>query len=149
MSILRTTAKIARRGLALLALVWAYDGAFAQSEITVLSSRPDAVSGGDAVVQVRVPPNVSPLQVVVLRNGVDVTSAFVATDLTTLQGLVSGLNVGANVILAKMRSDGSVLTKALVAKYPEYRDAFAGIVARAVEPSGRDYGSLMPMKEIK
>ena len=50
MSILRTTAKIARRGLALLALVWAYDGAFAQSEITVLSSRPDAVSGGDAVV---------------------------------------------------------------------------------------------------
>ena len=26
--------------------------------------------------------------------------------------------------------------KAVVAKYPEFRDAFAGIVARAVEPSG-------------
>jgi hypothetical protein len=39
--------------------------------------------------------------------------------------------------------------KALVAKYPEFRDAFAGIVARAVEPSGRDYGSMMPMKDIK
>jgi hypothetical protein len=39
--------------------------------------------------------------------------------------------------------------KALVAKFPEFRDAFAGVVARAVEPSGRDYGTLLPMKEIK
>ena len=34
-------------------------------------------------------------------------------------------------------------------KYPEFRDAFDGVVARAVEPSGRDYGSLLPMKDIK
>jgi hypothetical protein len=39
--------------------------------------------------------------------------------------------------------------KALVAKYPELRDAFAGVVARAVDPSGRDYGTLLPMKDIK
>ena len=39
--------------------------------------------------------------------------------------------------------------KALVAKYPEFRDAFDGVVARAVEPSGRDYGAMLPMKEIK
>jgi hypothetical protein len=39
--------------------------------------------------------------------------------------------------------------KALLLKFPELRDAFAGIVARGVEPSGRDYGSLMPMKDIK
>ncbi|MGH9497851.1 MAG: hypothetical protein ACRD3L_01790 [Terriglobales bacterium] len=39
--------------------------------------------------------------------------------------------------------------QALVTKYPEFRDAFAGVVARAVEPSGQDYGSLLPMKEIK
>jgi hypothetical protein len=38
---------------------------------------------------------------------------------------------------------------ALVAKYPELREAFAGVVARAVEPSGRDYGAMLPMKEIK
>jgi hypothetical protein len=38
---------------------------------------------------------------------------------------------------------------ALLVKYPELRDAFDGIVARAVEPSGRDYGSLLPMKDIK
>lgn len=39
--------------------------------------------------------------------------------------------------------------KALVTKYPELRDAFASIVARAVEPSGRDYGTMLPMKDIK
>jgi hypothetical protein len=39
--------------------------------------------------------------------------------------------------------------KALLAKYPEFRDGFAGIVVRAVEPSGRDYGSMLPMKDIK
>jgi hypothetical protein len=45
--------------------------------------------------------------------------------------------------------DNTAVMKALVAKYPELRDAFNGIVARAVEPSGRDYGSLLPMKDIK
>jgi hypothetical protein len=39
--------------------------------------------------------------------------------------------------------------KALIAKYPELRDAFAGIVARAVDPSGHDYGTLLAMKDIK
>jgi len=39
--------------------------------------------------------------------------------------------------------------KALVTKYPEVRDAFAAVVARAVDPSGRDYGTLLAMKDIK
>jgi hypothetical protein len=39
--------------------------------------------------------------------------------------------------------------KAVVTKYPELRDAFAGIVGRAVDPSGRDYGTLLAMKDIK
>jgi len=39
--------------------------------------------------------------------------------------------------------------KALVAKYPELRDAFAAVVARAVDPGGRDYGTLLAMKDIK
>ena len=39
--------------------------------------------------------------------------------------------------------------KALVAKYPEVRDVFAGVVARAVDPSGRDYGTLLAMKDVK
>lgn len=39
--------------------------------------------------------------------------------------------------------------KALIAKYPELRDAFTSVVARAVEPSGRDYGTMLAMKDIK
>jgi hypothetical protein len=39
--------------------------------------------------------------------------------------------------------------KALVAKFPELKEAFAGVVARAVESSGRDYGTLLPMKDVK
>ena len=45
--------------------------------------------------------------------------------------------------------DNMTVMKGLVAKYPEFREAFGGIVARAVEPSGRDYGSLMAMKDIR
>jgi hypothetical protein len=45
--------------------------------------------------------------------------------------------------------ENTVVMKALVAKYPEFREAFAGIVVRAVEPSGRDYGSMLAMKDIK
>ena len=45
--------------------------------------------------------------------------------------------------------DNIAVIKGLVAKYPEYRDAFDGVVARAVEASGNDYGTLLPMKEIK
>ncbi len=39
--------------------------------------------------------------------------------------------------------------KALVTKYPELRDAFAGVVARAVDSSARDYGTLLAMKDVK
>lgn len=39
--------------------------------------------------------------------------------------------------------------RAMLAKFPELREAFAGMVVRAVAPSGQDYGSMMPMKDIK
>jgi hypothetical protein len=39
--------------------------------------------------------------------------------------------------------------KALVAKYPELRDAFGSVVARAVDPGGHDYGTLLAVKDIK
>jgi len=50
---------------------------------------------------------------------------------------------------AQTFQDNTAVMKGLVTKYPELRDAFAGVVARAVEPSGRDYGSLLTMKDIK
>jgi hypothetical protein len=45
--------------------------------------------------------------------------------------------------------ENMAVMKAILTKYPELHDAFAGMVVRAVEPSGRDYGSMMPMKDIK
>jgi hypothetical protein len=45
--------------------------------------------------------------------------------------------------------ENMLVIRALVAKFPELREAMAGVVARAVEPSGRDYGSLLAMKDIK
>ena len=45
--------------------------------------------------------------------------------------------------------DNVAVIKAIVGKYPELRAAFAGVVARAVDSSGRDYGSLLAMKDVK
>ena len=45
--------------------------------------------------------------------------------------------------------DNMAVIRGLVARLPELREAFVGVVARAVEPSGRDYGSLLAMKDIK
>ncbi len=45
--------------------------------------------------------------------------------------------------------DNMAIIKATIAKYPEFRDAFAGVVARAVDSNGHDYGSLLAMKDVK
>ncbi len=50
---------------------------------------------------------------------------------------------------ARAFQENTAVIKALVARFPEFREAFAGVVARAVEPSGRDYGTLLAMKDIK
>jgi hypothetical protein len=50
---------------------------------------------------------------------------------------------------AKTYADNQAVAKALVAKWPELRDAFGAIVARATEASGKDYGTLVAMKDLK
>jgi hypothetical protein len=45
--------------------------------------------------------------------------------------------------------DNVNVMKGLLSKYPELRDAFAAVVARAVEPGGSDYGTLLAMKDVK
>jgi hypothetical protein len=46
-------------------------------------------------------------------------------------------------------NDNLNVIKGMVARYPELRQSFAGVVARATEPSGRDYGTLLAMKDVK
>jgi hypothetical protein len=50
---------------------------------------------------------------------------------------------------ARTFQENAALGKALVAKFPEFRAAFAGVVARAVDPSGHDFSSLLAMKDVK
>ncbi|HVN21889.1 MAG TPA: hypothetical protein VMU05_24090 [Dongiaceae bacterium] len=45
--------------------------------------------------------------------------------------------------------DNVNVMKALVTKYPEVREAFNAVVARAVDTTGHDYGTLLAMKDIK
>ncbi len=49
----------------------------------------------------------------------------------------------------QMFSDNTDAMRAMVAKYPQLRGAFAGLVARALDPSGQDYGTPMAMNSIK
>ena len=85
-------------------------------EITVLSARPDQVSGGDALVEVSVPPRVDPDDVTVSLGGTDITDAFAPEgDDRTLVGLVEGLEEGDNTLTVRDggRRDGGVPTARL------------------------------------
>jgi Tannase-like family of unknown function (DUF6351) len=78
-----------------------------QFVLSVLSSRPDQVSGGDALVRVDVPRTVPLQQVTVTRNGEDVTAAFApAADGRALEGLVEGLDIGDNELVAQPHGGG-------------------------------------------
>jgi hypothetical protein len=39
--------------------------------------------------------------------------------------------------------------KAILAKYPEFKPVYGSLVARAVAPSGQDFGSMLPMKDLQ
>ena len=68
-------------------------------EVTVLSGRPDMVSGGDALLRIDVPADVAPSDVRVAVNGVDATGAFrAAAEARRLTGLVDGLPLGASEV---------------------------------------------------
>src|SRR5882762_5979579 len=75
-------------------------------EIVSLSNRADLVSGGDALLEVRVPENVRLNQVSLRLNGRDVTAAFRTTGASTLRGVVTGLVDGNNEFVAETRGRG-------------------------------------------
>src|SRR5256885_12597567 len=79
----------------------AKDAASGRFEIVTLSNRADLISGGDALVEVRVPKSVAPSQVRLSLNSHDVTGAFTANAAAhTLRGLVRGLVEGRNDLVA-------------------------------------------------
>jgi len=76
-------------------------------EIVSLSNRADLISGGDALLEVRVPKTVPLHQVRLLLNGGDVTATF-RTDATGLvmRGVLTGLVQGQNDFIADSNGRG-------------------------------------------
>ncbi len=73
--------------------------------IVVLSTRPDLVSGDEALVQVILPPGTSASRARLDVDGRDVTSAFAMRPNGKFEGLVTGLADGPNVLTARL-NDG-------------------------------------------
>jgi hypothetical protein len=80
-------------------------GPEAAVQVRVLSSRADLVSGGDALTEVVLPPAVSPSSVRVTLNGGDVTGAFARRADHRYEGLLAGLRLGTNLVVARL-ADG-------------------------------------------
>ena len=75
--------------------------------IHVLSTRPDLVSGGSALVEVTVPADATASDLVVERNGVEVSSLFALRANGKIEGLLTGLQLGANNIVARVPGGGA------------------------------------------
>src|SRR5687767_1551686 len=75
--------------------------------IEVLSSRPDTIAGGDALVRISVPQNVPMQQATVTLNGVDITAQFTSDgQARTMTALVSGLALGDNQLAVAANGQG-------------------------------------------
>jgi hypothetical protein len=95
-------------------------------DVTVLSSRPDQVSGGDALVRVDAPRGLLG-KLAVLRNGEDVTDSF-ARHGDALQGLVEGFRNGENTLSVRHNRRSSAPPKARlrVVNHPITGPMFSG-----------------------
>src|SRR4051812_28891185 len=81
--------------IALGASAFAVAKAKGELEIRTLSTRPEAVTGGDVLIEVAIPARVHKADVRVFANETDVTSALrYNPDTRTLMGLVTGLRLG-------------------------------------------------------
>ena len=95
-----------------------------QSDIVVLSSRPEHVTGGDAVIRVNVPTRVALDDVKVSLNGTDVTSALRQdAGEHALVGLVSGFVDGENTLSANAKGSqpGFTAARARAAEHAQLR----------------------------
>jgi hypothetical protein len=95
-------------------------------QIKVLSSPAFAVTGDAMLAEIRVPSWV-PLHLVrVMLNGEDVTSSFKAADAFALEGVVTGLRLGSNLLTASVPSRGDSQARLVVTNYPITGPVFSG-----------------------
>src|SRR5438874_178481 len=113
-------------GVATIAALLMLGAAGASAEtfaVHVVSDRADLISGGDALVSVGLPRNVSPASVRVALNGSDITSQFAKRPDGSYEGLVTGLQLGANSLTAEGPGRSSRVT---IVDHPNGGPVFSG-----------------------
>ena len=96
-----------------------------QFRIGVLSSRPDMISGGDALIEISVPPQYPLKGVTVQLNGQDITSVFrQEPGVNKMLAVVSGMKLGANTV--SLLNEGKVQVEAELKNYSSTGPIFAG-----------------------
>lgn len=100
--------------------------AVTQLSMATLSSRPDMVTGNDALVEVTIPDGVAAADVKVVLGSLDMTTAFKASaDGRSVRGLVSGLGLGTNKLVART-PDGKAYGELSVVNHPLTGPVFSG-----------------------
>jgi hypothetical protein len=95
--------------------------------IRTLSTDAASVSGDDVLVMIEVPSTASPSNVEVALNGAPITSTFLPASGNALVGLVSGLQPGVNVLVAKTKNTNPSLSARLeIQNFPAYGPVCAG-----------------------
>ena len=93
-------------------------------DIVVLSNRADLISGGDALVQINLPPSVDPTRgVKVALNGTLINDMFAVRPDGRYQGLVTGLNNGDNLLTVRTPQGGAKIT---ITNHPIGGPVFSG-----------------------
>lgn len=98
-----------------MAASWQGSESRAAFEIRTLSSRADLVSGGDALIAVKVPAGTRADQLTVAVNGTDVVGRL-SVDAASgeYRGVIDGLAIGTNRVIAKIRSSRHEATVTIV-----------------------------------
>jgi hypothetical protein len=105
---------------ALTALLIAPASASAALDIDVVSNRADLISAGDALVAID---GADPSTITVTEDGRDVTNAFAVRANGRFEGLVTGLDVGANELVA---TAGEETARVTIANHPNGGPVFSG-----------------------
>lgn len=86
-------------------------------EISVLSTKPWLVTGGDALVEVNIAQDENPSDISIALNGRDISNQFVSVSSHRRQALLSDLPLGDSEIAARLSGNGDVSTL-VVSNYP-------------------------------
>src|SRR5262245_33891941 len=81
--------------------------AMAPPQISVVGSRADLVSGGDALVEIKWPTGANPALAKIALNGRPLTGVFASRPNGRYMGLVSGLVEGTNVLTVRVPGAGA------------------------------------------